>query len=237
VSDSPAPLVSILLPTRGRPEALTRSVESLREKAGDADSIQICYAVDADDEAAAETVSELKVRDDCVSYFPRHGYGNLHLYVNEVAQLGRGTWLMLWNDDAIMQSYGWDWRIAEFKPRYVLDCWTNHPPLTCTFPIVPAAWVQALGHFSLNAHCDSWWQYLGEWTHRLVRADIDVLHERYDLTGSNNDETYQQGWQEHQTDEFYNRRNVDLIKADAKVVMGLLEQQRTRRLKGMAEWE
>lgn len=235
------PLISILLPTRGRPEALRDSVASLMETAGDDGAFEILYGVDHDD-----TVTSRFIRDNIMAgpgrhrmtIFPqRHGYADLHKYVNALASAARGRWLMLWNDDAVMQSYGWDWRIRDFPPRYILDCWTNHLPLTCTFPIVPKVWVDALGHFSRNAHCDTWWQLIGEWTHRLVRADIDVQHNRFDLTGRNNDPTYRQGREQYQTVSFYSAETVELIKIDAGVVMGLVTAQRSRRLEGRTDWE
>jgi len=236
------PLVSVLLPTRGRPQALIESVTSLHETAGDGKSFEILYAVDDDDqvptlEAWDQIMSGLGGRHRPLIFQERHGYANLHEYVNQLATMADGRWLMLWNDDAVMQTYGWDWRIRELPCRFVLDCWTNHPTLTCTFPIVPAAWVQALGHFSLNAHCDTWWQLIGEWTHRLVRADIDVQHNRFDLTGRNHDQTYEQGRLQHQTVSFYSAATTELIKQDASVVLGLVEAQRSRRLQGRTDWE
>jgi hypothetical protein len=232
------PLISVLLPTRGRPEALRESVESLFETAGDEDSFEVLYAVDVDDVEGSRAAYELMRPGDVVKPFAeRHGYTNLHQYVNALAGWSSGRWLMLWNDDAVMQSYGWDWRIRELPCRFVLDCWTNHPTLTCTFPIVPRHWVEAIGHFSLNAHCDTWWQLIGEWTHRLVRADIDVQHNRFDLTGQNHDQTYEQGRLQHQTVSFYSAATTELIKQDASVVMGLVEAQRNRRLQGRTDWE
>jgi hypothetical protein len=234
------PLVSVLLPTRGRPEALIESVTSLFETAGDDKSFEVLYAVDTDDEGTLEVMLSdlLRTGTDQVKVYPeRHGYANLHEYINGLVPHARGQWLMLWNDDAIMQTYGWDWRIRELPCRFVLDCWTNHPTLTCTFPIVPRHWVQALGHFSLNAHCDTWWQLIGEWTHRLVRADIDVQHNRFDLTGRNHDQTYEQGRLQHQTVSFYSAATTELIKQDASVVLGLVEAQRNRRLQGRTDWE
>jgi len=241
------PLVSVLLPTRGRPQALRESVGSLFETAGDHNAFEVLYAVDADDQEDTLTAVDQMMLDGGrhrVKIFQeRHGYANLHEYVNYLA--GRpygwagpaGDWLMLWNDDAIMQTYGWDWRIRELPCRFILDTWTNHPTLTCTFPIVPRVWVEAIGHFSLNAHCDTWWQLIGEWTHRLVRADIDVQHNRFDLTGQNHDLTYEQGRLQHQTVSFYSAATTELIKQDASVVMGLVEAQRNRRLQGRTDWE
>lgn len=233
------PLVSVLLPTRGRPDVLRESVASLIETAGDPTAFEIRFGIDEDDPDTERALGAGIKRDlDWTEVFSqRHGYAGLHRYINSLAKHARGQWLMLWNDDAVMQTYGWDWRIRELPDRYILDCWTNHLPLTCTFPIVPRHWVQTLGHFSLNAHCDTWWQLIGEWTHRLVRADIDVQHNRFDLTGRNNDPTYREGREQYQTHSFYSADTVELIKQDANVVMGLLTEQRNRRLQGRSDWE
>jgi hypothetical protein len=40
------------------------------------------------------------------------GYDSLHEYYNELASKATGDWLMLWNDDAVMETEGWDEKIG-----------------------------------------------------------------------------------------------------------------------------
>ena len=39
--------------------------------------------------------------------FDRLGYERLHLYVNSLAGLDRGYWLLMWGDDALNNTDGW----------------------------------------------------------------------------------------------------------------------------------
>ncbi len=117
------------------------------------------YAFDQDDEEGLDAYDRI-AWDHAGRHRPkifrdRHGYAKLHEYVNVLAKMAHGRWLLLWNDDAIMQTYSWDDEIARWPDRYVLDCWSNHEPRTCAFQVVPAWWVRKLGHFSLNAHNDT----------------------------------------------------------------------------------
>lgn len=225
-------MISVLLPTRGRVQLLDGTVESLLGRAHHRDQIQMCYALDRDDEHTVQHVYAMARRHDNVSVTDRFGYAGLHHYVNQLARRASGEWLFLWNDDAIMLTEGWDVEIRRWPGRYILDTWSNHPPETCVFPIVPTEFVRAIGHFSMNAHNDTWWQEIGQRTKRLIRVDIDVMHQRADLTGLNNDATYAEKLAAHQTAGFYTEETMDLIARDAGTIMRMLVKQRDRRMRG-----
>lgn len=224
------PLITVLLPTRGRAHLLERSIGSLYDTASGPGQVEVRCGVDDDDAATIEKLQSMGIRPWITQ---RLGYGMLHEYVNVMArQAAEADWFLLWNDDAIMLTHGWDAIVRQFEPSYVLDCWSNHEPLTCAFPIVPAHWVRWVGHFSLSPHNDSWWQYIGQWLHRLVRVEIDVQHNRFDLTGLNNDDTYQEKLLHHATDQFYDGPTDMLMKRDRDTIMQKLVQGRNRRLRG-----
>jgi len=225
-------VISVLLPTRGRAHLLPTSVGSLLETAWRPDLVQLCYGVDEDDADTRRVLPTFTRAHDNVVITPRHGYAGLHHYVNALAERALGERLFLWNDDAVMLTQVWDIVATGFPNEYVLDCWSNHQPTTCAFPIVPTHWVRHIGHFSLNAHNDTWWQEIGERLHRLVRIDVDVLHRRFDLTGDNNDLTYQEKVRQHQTADFYTEANMNLIGADAAAIMRHLVNQRDERVRG-----
>lgn len=242
------PLVSVLLPTRGRPQLLRESVGSLLETAAKdfaPPQFEILYAFDQDDHAGLEAYDHIVWGNrggmHRLKIFPqRYGYEGLHEYVNTLAGMAQGRWLLLWNDDAVMQTYGWDTEIAKWPDRYVLDLWSNHEPETCAFPCVPRWWVEKLGHFSLNAHNDTWWQEIGERTRRLVRIEVDVLHRRFDLDDgaeAANDATYAQSAAQRQSKAFYTEQNLNLIAQDARVVQDLMIAQYRARWQGRADWE
>lgn len=225
-------MISVLLPTRGRTHLLNATVDSLLHRAHHRDQVQMCYAIDRDDEHTVEHVHNITRPHDNISITDRFGYAGLHHYVNQLARRASGEWLFLWNDDALMLTEGWDAEVRRWPTRFILDTWSNHPPLTCVFPIVPTEWVRWLGHFSMNAHNDTWWQEIGERTRRLVRIDIDVMHNRADLTGLNNDATYAEKAAAHQTAAFYTEEVMDLIDRDAATIMRMLVRGRDRRMRG-----
>lgn len=245
------PLISVLLPTRGRPQLLRESVQSLLETCSDPRSFEVLYAVDDDDQDETCAVIDQLIwaggRHRTKIFQERYGYARLHEYVNFLSGQPAppswagpdGRWLLLWNDDAVMQTYGWDAEIAKWPDRYVLDLWSNHEPETCAFPCVPRWWVDRLGHFSLNAHNDTWWQEIGERTRRLVRIEVDVYHRRFDLTGEGvaDDATYAQTQTQRQSQQFYTKDNLALIAQDAKVIQDLMIAQYRARWRGEADWE
>ena len=93
-------MISVLVPSRQRPDLLARSIESL----GDGD-IEALVRVDEDDPRLEDY---LALPDVEVVVGPHHGYAALQHYYNELAHRARGDWLFLWNDDCLMQ--GDDWR-------------------------------------------------------------------------------------------------------------------------------
>lgn len=179
-------MISVLLPSRGRPAALTETVDGLLDLADRPDSIQVLVAADPDDEATLAAVLPRQARTWTAP--ERYGYPRLHEYVNRLAEQADGTWLMLWNDDARILTTGWDAIVRE-QPPGVLWPRSNDIATCNTFPIWPRAWTDHLGHVSLSPHCDSWIQYLGQTLDRHERIPVEILHDRADLTGGHDDVT------------------------------------------------
>lgn len=218
-------LVSILLPTRGRVELLKRSVGSLRELAKSPGLIELCIATDADDEASTDAAYELGA--DVVYTAPiRVGYGNLHHYVNALATKASGTWLWLWNDDAMVRTLAWDRVLVQLMDNGyapgVLNPYTNHPGQgdMAIFPIVHRSIVDKLGHFSQSAHCDTYVEHLGKGLRRFWNVPIHVFHDRPDLTGRPEDATHRE--RIYQTERFYSPEVQGLIRADLAELEGTL---------------
>lgn len=181
-------MISVLCPTRGRPESMRRSAASLLDLADNPAGVEVLTACDTDDPRLAEYDPPTLVMEPL-------GYRGLHVYVNELAKVARGRWLFLWNDDAEMLTQGWD-TVVESQPLGVLSPRSNHgghPDSVkhCVFPIVPAAWVAACGHFALNCHNDTWWGEIGHALGVLRGIPVEMIHRRHDLTGEHDDATYE----------------------------------------------
>ena len=190
--------IAILLPTRGRTEALDRSLIGLLEKAKNLNSIQVLLGLDTDDTVGIKHFQEElqpKLEDLGVDYtamaFEPMGYGRLNEYINELAKNSSADWLFFWNDDAVMETQGWDEKITEHTGKFkLLAVHTHHDHPYSIFPIVPRAWLDIIGHLSLHSMTDAWLSQIAYCIDIWERIDVDVLHDRADLTGNNKDDTY-----------------------------------------------
>jgi len=193
-------IISVLLPTRGRREVLKSSLESLISKAKDPEKLELLLGIDEDDEGAREYIEkeiapmlrEHKV--ECrANVFKPLGYENLHVYVNTLAGSASGDWLFFWNDDGVMVTDGWDEVIRSYTGQFKLlaphDNHNGHP--YAIFPIVPRDWFMLLDHLSQNAQNDAWLSHIAYMLDIFERIDVEFIHDRADITGNNNDPTFQ----------------------------------------------
>jgi len=193
-------MIDVLVPSRGRPEMLVRSLHSLFTTAADPRSVRCHVAVDNDDRATEDVVrylaGSLEPGAVTLTVSERHGYAGLHHYYNTLAMRGSGDWLLLWNDDAFMQTTTWDMALDVHMPAGVLvaDLQSAHSPGLCCFPAVRREAVEALGFFATdNPHCDTLWQDIGRATGTIAAVPVHVLHDRPDLTGRAPDATWTEG--------------------------------------------
>ncbi len=195
------PLISVLLPSRGRPASLTESVRSLRDTADHPQQLEILVAADPDDPLTRIAAKHANV-DQILVTEVRYGYARLHEYVNRLAAQANGDWQLLWNDDARMRTPGWDSVIAE-QPPGVLWPATNNGPWLNTFPVTHTSVITALGHWSLSPHCDSWIQDVAETAGIHHRIQVEVLHDRFDLTGGHHDQTWAEAQAGYRTSDYH----------------------------------
>lgn len=187
----PGPLVSVLLPTRGRPEKLAKSIDSLVSLAENPQGIEILLKVDDDDLPTLAAVQEMSL------LFPlqvmasprRNGYADMHHWYNQLAAAAQGDWLLLWNDDAIVETEKWDRCLAlsYLAPHQ----WHGVPDVACLVPTIkndPGCTaffflrrkvVQLLGRLSAIPHCDTWAASMMQSIHSLLfMPRITVAHQQ-----------------------------------------------------------
>jgi len=193
-------IISVLLPTRGRREVLKSSLESLISKATDPENVELLLGIDDDDEGAREYIEQeiapmlREYRVECrANIFKPLGYENLHVYVNTLAGNASGDWLFFWNDDGIMVTDGWDDVIRNYTGQFKLlaprDNHDGHP--YAIFPIVPRDWFTLVDHLSQNAQNDAWLSHIAYMLDIFERIDVEFIHDRADITGNNDDPTFQ----------------------------------------------
>jgi len=190
--------ISVLLPTRGRTGALTRSVLSLVNRAVKTDCLEILFGIDEDDPVArnhleTELLPMLDQRniEYSVVEFQPLGYTNLHQYANELSSHAQGKWLFMWNDDAIMDSASWDRQIIKHNGEFkVLSVHTHKDHPYSIFPIVPREWYEQIEAFSYHGMVDAFVSQIGYVLNIFERIPVHVTHDRADITGNNKDDTY-----------------------------------------------
>ncbi|WP_213451571.1 glycosyltransferase family 2 protein [Rhizomonospora bruguierae] len=211
-------MISVLLPSRGRPASLRRAIHSLLDNSANRairtdhpgwtampgalpeplppviEAPQILVAADPDDPATRDAAERLGAQ---VLVTPRrYGYGELHRYLNALAEQAEGEWLLLFNDDAVMRTRDWD-QVILGQPANVMvaDLQSQLSPEFCCFPAVRRVALEVTGgvYSPHTPHADSWWQDIGRRSGTIRAVDVHVHHDRFDLTGGHNDATYREG--------------------------------------------
>jgi hypothetical protein len=164
--------VSVIFPSRGRQSVLRDCIDSLRDTA--AGQVEILVAIDPD-EAGEYCMALPDGLSLCVTP-QRWGYAALHEYYGYLAARARGEWLLIFNDDATMETPGWDQIIAGQDAPAVL--WPYCPQATGmnVFPAFPAAWARHLGHVARHHSVDRWVQETGERLGRVRHIPVTVRH-------------------------------------------------------------
>lgn len=182
VSDTKSPRVSVICPARGRPEYLRSAVDSLLSRAAHPEQVELLFRFDEDDPSLAQEIDACFAIDPCdrtvISVGPRHGYVGLYRYYNELSAMARGEWLLLWNDDTTMVTDGWDDLLLEGPQNTVQFLRVDSKPeADPTFPATHRGVYEAMGHLSLNAHCDAWISDVSWWAGcQVLRNDIVFHH-------------------------------------------------------------
>lgn len=200
------PLVSVLLPTRKRPKNLVASMDSLLSLAVENKFIEFILRIDNDDNETIDVANKL-CRILPIKYIIAQrgsGYQELHNFYNDMARLATGDWLMIFNDDALMNTQGWDQILKNINP-FNHRSFGGHKDICLVgvndginangfkqndynwaFPFVRRKLVDILGHITFKSHVDF---YLYE-LHRALDAAIvikdiqikEVSHTISDLT-------------------------------------------------------
>ena len=190
--------IAVLLPTRGRTTALKLSIISLFNRVLDMDNVQIILGFDNDDEIGFNFFTEeiqpwmdSKEINYVVSKFDPRTYTGLNRYYNGLATLASADWLFVWNDDALMETTGWDRIIDKHTGEFKLlkiHVHREHP--YSIFPIIPKAWFDLFGYLSRHQMTDAEVSQMAYMMDLMEIIEIYATHDRADLTGSNKDATF-----------------------------------------------
>lgn len=182
--------IAVLLPTRSRTTALTDSVTSIVGRCADLSRIQILFGFDNDDAVGLEhfeSVIQPFLDDHSVTYeaqaFDSMGYAGLNRYYNHLARSANADWFFIWNDDATMETQGWDDVIRSYNDQFcLLKVHTHNEHPYSIFPIVPRSWYDLFGHFSRHQMIDAELSQMAYCLDLIKIVDIEVIHNQVELT-------------------------------------------------------
>ena len=131
---------SFVLPTRNNLDGLIKFIKSCIDKADNKDCLEFCIVPDIDDPQLPEIKESVK--DYPVRVYETHPTDNFNRdYFNWVTWKTKGRNIWCINDDAIMQTKGWDTIINEKtkdKSLYLVDTWdSTHQHEGFSFPRFP----------------------------------------------------------------------------------------------------
>lgn len=221
-------MISVLTPSRGRPQSLRTSADSIFATASRPDEIEFLVVLDPDEKFEGY---KLAFQDPHPSYKiriflspKRYGYRGMADYLNLLAESATGDWLLNWNDDATMLTEAWDDTLRAMDPNImVAGLQDNYPGygMVC-FPAVRRVAVDLLGKFCEDTpHVDTWWQDIGTKSNTLEIVDVHVKHDRFDLTGGHMDTTWTEGRSGLRSNEFYGPRIQGLLQNAADKIQEL----------------
>jgi hypothetical protein len=190
--------ISVLLPVRARPIPMEQCLHTLIDTATKPERIEVLIAFDDDDTDTIDYFVDViapYLDAKGVTYsamqFKRLGYLRLNEYLNELANHSTGKWIFFWNDDAVMTTTAWDDVIREHNDRFaLLRAETNHEHPYAIFPILPRKWVEITGNISPHQINDAWTSQIGWMLDIVTTIPVMIEHERFDLTGKNDDDVY-----------------------------------------------
>jgi hypothetical protein len=165
------PILSVILPSRQRFDALVSTINSFLSLSNDPSQVEFLVKLDSDDIETIAKVHQLPGKTKTLISERLRGYHDLHLFVNDLCKLAVGDWVLLFNDDARMTTRNWDVALQEVDPFVcnpefagsdsvcLLNPGSPESDKTDVFPMVRRTSIKTLGHFSLHPHNDTWVQY------------------------------------------------------------------------------
>jgi glycosyltransferase involved in cell wall biosynthesis len=181
--------ISMILPSRGRPQNLDRLYKSVLETASNPEEVELCIRIDKDDPASlqAELWSAANVRqviDD---------RRTLSILWNEAAAVATGSILLLCDDELVLRTPGWDatiWTLFEASSDKILLAYGQdgiQNERLATYPFVHRRWVETLGYFCPPYfecdHNDSWLDAVARAIGRRVHLPLLHLEHMHPIAG------------------------------------------------------
>lgn len=244
-------MISLLCPTRGRPDSIRRFVHhALKTAEGD---IEILFYVDSDDEESADTVRSFAIPEVVLVTGPRRVMSD---YWNHLVPAAHGDILGLMGDDIVIWTHGWDRMVEEEFERWPDRLVFVHgrdglqDARLGTHGFLHRDWISGVGHMTPDCfscdYADAWINDVANALGRRVflpglmtehlhpaagKAPVDATHEERIARGARDNvaELYAAKAPERQADIDRLRKMIDWIKPNHG---GAKQMDRDRKLLG-----
>jgi len=187
--------ISILTPTRNRPNNCERFIRSIYNTCSNRNSVELLFYVDDDDPALD---SYLSLDEHCQFEYPdfyriqfiKGEPKSVSISWNDLATKCLGDVLIMGNDDLVYATDGWDYllekELEKFNTDKVYVAWMEdgiNGGAHCAFPIVSREWYECLGRFTPGCfhfgYNDTWIFDVGKMldrTHFIPHIKAEHLH-------------------------------------------------------------
>jgi hypothetical protein len=181
-------LISVVWPSRHRIRMAAEALDSVRDSAVRLDGIEFGVAYDGDD----PRTGDLAAKRGCFTYrsAQRLGWTGLATYFARLSEQSRGEWLVWWGDDGRMLTPGWDEIVRKQKPGIL---YLKGEAFDNVYPVVHRSVLEAIGEVLPSPLVDTWLTEVGKWADCLWPVPILTLEDRFDLTGNNRDQVWEEG--------------------------------------------
>ena len=186
-------MISLLCPTRGRPERAMQFLDSVLST--QSNDNEIIFGLQSDDPRLGDYPKE--IHDRAMIFEP----STTVYYWNQMAKASKGNLLTLIADDVIMRTPGWDLKFESVSSRYPDGIYLittqdgrgkTLPPesLPTPHPTITRKWFETLGYFTFpglfHYYADTWNSSIARRLKRQVNM-YDIMWEHL----KENDETRQ----------------------------------------------
>ena len=195
--------ISILTPTRNRPNNCDRFIKSLYETTQYTGTLELLFYVD-NDYPAKDIYKEIEERWQNNFWRVEFVIGepmSVSKSWNIIAEKSLGDIMIMGNDDLVYKTVRWDAKLLgqlmELNDPYYLT-WFNdgiNGSKHCAFPVISREWYETLGYFAPGifnfGYNDTWLYDIAKRVGKLnFMGDILVEHLHFSTGKANMDDTY-----------------------------------------------
>ena len=238
-------IISLLCPTRGRPDRVCVMIESVIETTEKLENVEILFYIDSDDDKKGDYIVSInnllnKYNNPFKRVLPHIGEPmSVSKSWNIIAEKCEGDILVMANDDEVWITKGWDRRLNEEADKFPDDIYCIYfddgyiHDKGCSFPMISRKWFETLGYFTPGIFKflanDTWIEYTARYIDRLHYVPDVLIEHRHHLYGNAEiDNTYKRNIDEYlgkmeDATYFYSKECQDKIKEEAKKLISEMD--------------